>query len=466
MTSTGEIGVTLVAIDDDPQSLELIREAVAQQGLEILTSTDPRRGLELVLRRHPQIVLLDLVMPELGGMEVLERIVEVDPGIDVVLITAHYSTESAVEAIRKGACDYLNKPLSVAGLRQRMDKLVAEARRRQRAVQLDRELLDVCQFEGIVGRSPLMLEAFARIRRIAPHFRTALITGATGTGKELAARALHRLSPAASGPFVVCNCVAMVETLIESQLFGYVKGAFTGATQDRIGLIEFADRGTLLLDEIGDMPLTTQAKLLRVLQNHEVQRVGSPAVRKVDARVIAATHHDLRSLVAEKKFREDLYYRLSMVEIRLPALSERREDLPLLERHFVEHFAAQYNKPIRGLSRRAEALLACYPWPGNVRELENVLGNACMMVHGNKIDVGDLPEQVRTLRPSGKGEDDGLLPLEEIQRRHARRVLERVGGNKVKAAAILGISRATLYRLLAGKPEEAASLDEANSHGC
>lgn len=451
MTRTDERPITLVAIDDDAQSLELVTEALAQQGLEIATATDPEAGLELVFRRRPQIVLLDLILPGANGMRLLERIVDFDPGIDVILMTAFYSTGSAVEAIQKGACDYLNKPLSIAALRQRIDKLVGDARQRQRTSQLDRAILEACRFEEMVGRSPLMLDVFARIRRVAPHYQTALIVGPTGTGKELAARALHRLSPAAAGPFVACNCSAIVETLFESELFGYVRGAFTGATRDKLGLFEYAHGGTLVLDEIGDMPLASQGKLLRVLQNQQIQRVGSPEVHKVDVRVIAITNRDLQLRMAERQFREDLYYRLSMVEIKLPGLGERKEDLPLLMRHFVERFALQYRKPIRGVTRRAQAVLARYPWPGHVRELENVLGDACMRVEGEVIDVRDLPERLRAhwAQPTQPGE--ALLPLAELDRRHALRVLERVGGNKVRAAEILEISRATLYRLL-GEP--------------
>jgi len=367
----------------------------------------------------------------------------------VMLMTGHYSTEAAVEAIQKGAYDYLNKPLSVEKLRQRVDQLMAEARQRRRTLQLDRELLKVYEFEGLLGRSPLMLDVFTRVRRVAPHFRTVLVTGATGTGKELVARALHRLSPAASGRFAVCNCSAIVETLFESELFGYVKGAFTGATQDKSGLFEYANGGTLFLDEIGEMPLATQAKLLRVLQSQEIQRVGSPAVRKVDVRVVAATNRDLRARVADKEFRDDLYYRLSMVEVKLPLLAERKEDLPLLVRYLVERFATQYNKPIRGLTRRAQALLARYMWPGNVRELENALGHACMMVEGDLIDVRDFPDTLRKPAERELVEDEDLIPLDELQRRHALRVLARVGGNKKRAAEILGIARTTLYQLLA-----------------
>ena len=449
MKTADELPILLLAIDDDPQSLEFVKDALAQENLEILTTTDPELGLELVLRRHPQIVLLDLVMPKIGGMELLERILEADPGTNVMLMTGHYSTEAAVEAIQKGAYDYLNKPLSVEKLRQRVDQLIAEARQRRRTLQLDRELLKVYEFEGLLGRSPLMLDVFARVRRVAPHFRTVLVTGATGTGKELVARALHRLSPAASGTFAVCNCSAIVETLFESELFGYVKGAFTGATQDKSGLFEYANGGTLFLDEIGEMPLATQAKLLRVLQSQEIQRVGSPAVRKVDVRVVAATNRDLRARVADKEFRDDLYYRLSMVEVKLPLLAERKEDLPLLVRYLVERFATQYNKPIRGLTRRAQALLARYMWPGNVRELENALGHACMMVEGDLIYVRDFPDTLRKPAERELVEDEDLIPLDELQRRHALRVLARVGGNKKRAAEILGIARTTLYQLLA-----------------
>lgn len=446
MTSSAKL--KLLAIDDDAQNLDLIRSALELEGLEIATEQDAEKGFERFLQMRPRIVLLDLVMPNVSGMEILQRIVSVDPGAEVILITAHYSAESAVEAIQKGASDYLTKPLEIDKLRARIRHLLADAEMRQKTLRLDQELIDAYQFEGMVGRSPLMLEVFAKIRRIAPHFRTVLVTGATGTGKELVARALHRLSPASKGQFVVCNCSALVENLVESELFGYVRGAFTGATQDKIGMFEYADGGTIFLDEIGELAPAAQAKLLRVLQNRQVQRVGSLTPRNIDVRVIAATHRNLKTMVRDSQFREDLYYRLAVVEIGLPVLASRREDLPLLERYFVEKFATEYGKSIAGLVRRAQTRLATYPWPGNIRELENVIGNACMMTDGNLIDIEDLPERLRGPLDEEMTLDERFLSLDELQRRHVLRVLEGVGGNKVRAAEVLGIGRATIYKLL------------------
>jgi DNA-binding NtrC family response regulator len=455
------IPLTLLAIDDDAQNLELVSDALAQQGLQILTADDPDVGFSIFLDARPKIVLLDLVMPNVGGMELLERMLGVDPGLEVILITAHYSAESAVEAIQKGACDYLTKPLDLEKLRTRIARLLVEAEQRQKTLRLDQELLDAYRFEGIVGRSALMLEVFAKIRRIAPHFRTALVTGATGTGKELVAQALHRLSPAARARFVVCNCSALVDTLMESELFGHVRGAFTGAVQDKAGLFEHADGGTVFLDEIGELSPVAQAKLLRVLQNRQVQRVGSVEPRDVDVRVIAATHRNLKAMVHDGEFREDLYYRLAVIDISLPPLASRREDLPLLVRHFVEKYSAEYRKSIAGLARRAQTRLAAYPWPGNVRELENVIANGCMMADRNLIDLDDLPERFRGALTDDTSTDDALLSLEEVQRRHVLRVLEGVGGNKARAAEVLGIGRATIYQLLSRMKLEKSPRNES-----
>jgi DNA-binding NtrC family response regulator len=448
--------ISLVIIDDNRGSLELLSSALAQDDLNISVASDPETGLDLVYDLHPQIVLTDLVMPGMSGMEVLDRIMEFDPATDVILMTAHYSTESAVEAIRKGASDYLNKPISIAALRQRIGRLVDEARRRQHTLRLEDELLARCEFEGLVGNSPLMWDMFSKIRRIAPHYRTVLVTGATGTGKDLVARALHKLSPAAQGRYVVLNCSAVVESLFESELFGHVKGAFTGATQDKMGMIEHAHGGTLFLDEIGDMPLATQAKLLRALQYQEIQRVGSLSARKVDVRIVAATHRDLHAAIASKQFREDLYYRLSMVEIRAPKLSERQEDIPLLQRSFIAKFATQYGKTVRALTPRAQILLGRHTWPGNVRELENVIGHACMMVMSDTIDVRDLPEYLWDSSDHTAAVEDAVPQLsgdlvgslEDQERRLIVQALETAGGNQSQAARLLRIGRDALrYKL-------------------
>ncbi len=438
----------LLAIDDDPETLAQITTALAQEGLEILTAGDAESGFQLFLEARPKTVVLDLAPPEAQEMNLLERMVRADPDVNVILISEHYSADSAVRAIQKGACDYLTKPIDFRRLRHRIASFLAEVEIRQKTLSLDQGLLEACQFEGIVSRSPMMLDVFAKMRRVAPHFRTVLITGATGTGKELVARALHNLSPASAGEFVVCNCSALVESLVESELFGYIKGAFTGASQDRAGLFESANGGALFLDEIGELTPGAQAKLLRVLQDHKVRRVGSSVSREVDVRVIAATNRDLRTMVREGTFREDLYYRLAVVEIGLPALTNRREDLPLLERYFVEKFAAEYKKPIAGLTRRAQGRMATYPWPGNIRELENVIGNACMLADGKFLDLGDLPERIKIQSSEQSPTDEALFSLEELQRRHVMRVLDRVGGNKARAAEILGVGRATIYQLL------------------
>ena len=439
--------VTVLAIDDEAGFLEFVGEAISSENVEFLSTTRPEEALAIVQKRHPAVILLDLNMPAASGMEVLKRILAIDPNADVVMLTADYSTESAVRAIQEGACDYLVKPIAVERLRERVSSLLQEARRREHRARLEEDVYHSVQFEGMVGQSPIMQDIFVTIRRIAPHFRTVLIGGATGTGKELVARALHRLSPVSNKPFVVCNCAAITETLLESELFGSVRGAFTGASQDRIGLIEAAHGGVLFLDEIGEMSQAMQAKLLRMFQNQEVRPVGATASRKVDVRVVASTHRDLRKMVSQGSFREDLYYRLSMIEIKLPPLTDRKEDLRLLEQDVLRRYGMELKKPVAVLTRRAQTVLSRHSWPGNVRELENVLGRACMMTATSTIDVRDLPDSVKTVTGGGNG-GDVLAPLADLQRKHVERVLHSVDGNKARAAEILKISRSSLYRFL------------------
>lgn len=454
--------MVLVAIDEDDRSLRVIAEMLSgDDRLSVFTTANPDEALTLVLSKRPRIVVLSLTLSRTNAMDLFEKISKHDPGIDTILLTTDYSSDAAIEAIQRGACDYICKPVRPNELQDRVFGLVAAAQTRRHTLHLDRELAQAFRFEGMVGRSPLMLDVYAKITRIARHFRTVLISGATGTGKELAARALHARSPVRERPFVAVNCAAIVDTLVESELFGHVKGAFTGALQDRAGVFEHADGGTVFLDEIGDMSLGAQATLLRIIQNQEIQRVGSAAIRKVNVRIIAATNRPLRGLIGEKKFREDLYYRLAAVEIRLPTLAERKEDLPIVQRVFVERFSAQFGKSIHGITRRAQAILNAYPWPGNVRELENVLAHGCMITDSPFVDVGDLPDYLRDARPA-------IAPgvprsLEEVNRSYVRHVLKHAGGNKIKAAALLGISRAKLYRLLSGtdaKNEKPEALDD------
>ena len=448
LANQNDARLKMLVVDDTPANLDLVRDVLANENVQLFTAPSAESALERFMQVRPRIVLSDFRLPGMNGLELLERVLAKDPGTDFILMTGYYSTESAVEAIRKGACDYLPKPLDVARLRACVRNLVDEAMTRQKTFRLDLDLIDAYQFEGMIGRSPLMLEVFAKIRRIAPHFQSVLVTGETGTGKELVAKALHRLSPVRSAPFAICNCSALVETLLESELFGYVRGAFTGAAQDKQGIFEYANGGTVFLDEIGELPLAAQAKLLRVLQNHEVQRVGSPLTRKVDVRVIAATHRDLRSMVAEGKFREDLFYRLSVVEISVPRLAQRKEDLPLLQRHFLEKYATRYKRDITGITRRAQTRLASHHWPGNVRELENVISGSCIMCTGSLIDLADLPEILRTPAPAAEFDDTELMTLDCLQERYLLRVLNLVGGNKAKAAEILGVGRNTIYQML------------------
>jgi two-component system, NtrC family, response regulator AtoC len=423
-----------------------IANVLAELPVVVQTASDNKTGFRWVQKRRPQLVFIDI--PETAGaMELVSQISAFDRGIEIVLLAREYSTDWAIAAVQTGAADILAGPFSPEQLKRRVLEALEAAERKRRIGELDSELLSSFRFHGMVGRSPRLPEVVKKMTRIAPHFGTVLISGASGTGKELVAQALHSLSPVAGGPFIICNCAALPESLAESQLFGFQKGAFTGALADAVGFFEQANHGTILLDEIGEMNIALQAKLLRVLQTHEVQRLGSRDVRRLKIRVIAATNRDLHSEVAQHRFREDLFYRLSAVHLHLPALAERMEDLPLLQKHFVQKFSEKYGKPISGITRRAQAALAQHRWPGNVRELENVIAGACLMSEGTVLDLADFPSSFQSEKPVA--DDCALVPLKDAQKKYVLQVLQAVDGNKARAAEILKISRSTLYSILA-----------------
>lgn len=394
------------------------------------------------------IAVLDLKLPDIDGIEVLRRIRAAQPRVEAILLTGDYSTEAAVAAIKAGASDYLTKPVDVERFRQALGSSVESIRRHQELQLAESDLAAKFSFEGIVGCSPAIRNIFDLVRRIGPHFRTALVTGPSGTGKELVVRALHAHSSRSHGPFVVCNCAAIPPTLIEAELFGRVKGAYTGAVGPSSGFFGRAAGGTLMLDEISELPLTAQASLLRAVQFGEVQRLGADAPVHVDVRIVACTNRDLRAAVRNQTFREDLFFRLGTFELALPALAQRREDLPLLIRHFLERSQAELHKQIAGLTAGAEALLLEHDWPGNVRELEQVIHYGVVMAGSPWVDAGDLPAYLRVAQF-----ETPQYPLRKPNRiaaenQHVLDVLVQAGGDKQEAARLLGVSRATLWRLL------------------
>jgi two-component system, NtrC family, response regulator HydG len=448
----------LLLVDDDRQVLGVISRFAADAGFDVIGCAGGRAALDQ-LPRQPALALIDLRMPDMDGLELLRMVRSRVPACSVVLMTGYGTIDTAIEAVKLGATDYLSKPLDFARLRRLLADVKDEDARRRSVLAVESEMARRLEFCGMLGRSAAMQQVFSLIRRLAPHVRNALITGETGTGKELAARAFHRLGPRATQQFVPVNCSAVVETLSESELFGHVRGAFTGASDHKAGMFELANGGTLFLDEIGELPLSIQAKLLRALETGEIQRVGSPERRHVDVHVFAATNRDLRAEVASGRFRNDLLYRLNVIELKLPPLREHREDIPYLAAAFVREFSERMKKPLGGITTEAEGVLVSGRWDGNVRELRNVIERACILAESELIserevagvelgDAGQPPVPAATPVGQLPVEDEPQSLLSSVERDHIVRVLERTNGNKKAAAQALGISRRRLYRHL------------------
>ncbi len=417
---------------------------------------------------QPHVVLVDLQMPGLGGLDVLTRVKSIDPECQVILMTGNATVETAMQAVKDGALDYLSKPFDFQRLRRLLTTVREGLERREALLRAEAAVAERMEYQGLIGRSLVMQQLFDRIQRYAPHVRTVLVTGETGTGKELVARALHRAGTRRDRRFLTINCSAVVETLFESELFGHVRGAFTGATQSKSGLFEHASGGTLFLDEAGELPIGLQAKLLRAVEYGEVQRVGSLETHRPDVCVIAATNRDLRTAAEAGRFRSDLYFRLSVIELHIPPLRDRREDIPILTAAFVREFAGRLDRPARGLTAGAERVLQEAAWPGNVRELRNVIERACILSDDRVLSERDVlramtspaaggapgdadrpePPAASAAAVGASEPDDGASPhsLKTAQRDQIRRVLREARGNKAEAARLLGISRRSLYR--------------------
>ncbi len=450
----------VLVVDDEVVILRALERLLGRAGAHVVTMESGLEAVAAIGEEEIEIALLDIKMPHIGGLDLLRSIKEAHPDVEVVMMTAHATIETAVQAVKAGAYDYLTKPFpDVSEVVQVVQRAVERRRLQQQNRRLQAALDAKESFEGIVGGSAAMKEVFELVESVAYSSSTVMVTGESGTGKELVARAIHYRSPRRDGPFIPINCTAMPETLLESELFGHVKGAFTGATVTKKGLFEAADGGTLFLDEVGDLPASIQAKLLRVLQEGEVRKVGGNETVKVDVRVIAATHVDLDAARREGRFREDLYYRLNVIEIHLPPLAERLEDIPVLAHHFLKKFCEKEGKAIEGFTTGAMEVLTGYRWPGNVRELENVVQRAVVLCRGEAVDVEDLPKELTRQAEEGPSPESAALSrlpfskakelaTEAFEKRYLEAVLRRAGGNISEASRLAGMDRSNFRRVM------------------
>ena len=443
-------GLRVLVIDDDRAQAEAAAEALERIGCNCRIATGGREGLEIIHEGSTDLVLTDLVMQGVSGLEIVEETKRYWPDVEVLVFTGHGSISTAVEAMQKGAMTYLEKPLNVQVLRSHVMKAAEKQHVVRERADLKRQIDKRFGFEGIVGHSPAILRIFDVLGQISASNSTVLIAGESGTGKELIARAIHNNSPRRARPFVALNCAALSESILESELFGHEKGAFTGADRRRRGRFEYAQHGTLFLDEVGDMPITTQIKLLRVIEQREIMRVGSNVPIKVDVRLIAATNQDLEELIRQKKFRGDLYFRLNVVRIHLPPLRERPDDIPLLIEAFLKELSEANHRQIAEITEDARRILYRYPWPGNVRELKNCIESMLVTSRSDVLDVQNIPPHISASRESAH---EGLdivpgMSFEEIEEVAIQKTLERTKGNREEAARILNIGERTLYRKL------------------
>ena len=452
MDTSGTSKSRVLVVDDDPDLGQLIAAGLSVQGMDVVVCGSAEQAFDVLASTSVDVIVTDLNMPGINGLEFCERVVANLPQIPVVVMTAYASLETAISAIRVGAEDYVTKPLQLDAFALRLDRVIRARALMTEVTRLRKVLEKTERFDDLLGSSPAMQKLYDLMNRILDSDASVLITGESGTGKEVAARALHRRGTRSDGPFIAVNCSAVPEHLLESELFGHAKGAFTDARTERTGLFARANRGTLFLDEIGEMPVSLQPKLLRALQERVIRPVGSDREIAIDVRIIAATNRDLESAVASKTFREDLFFRINVINIELPPLRARGRDILILAQEFLDTVSNRANKRVTNLSPAAAEKLLAYSWPGNVRELRNCIERAIALARGEQITVEDLPEKIRDYRRSHvlvtSDDPTELVPMEEVERRYITRVMEAVNGNKTLAAKTLGFDRKTLYRKL------------------